>query len=74
MPHFAKNVVVGFGRLGGRSVGIVANQPAWLAGVLDIDASDKAARLQFVPPNTFLIIIYHQTLYSIFAQTAITEL
>ena len=44
MPHFAKNVVVGFGRLGGRSVGIVANQPAWLAGVLDIDASDKAAR------------------------------
>lgn len=31
MPHFAKNVVVGFGRLGGRSVGIVANQPAWLA-------------------------------------------
>ena len=44
MPHFAKNVVVGFGRLGGRSVGIVANQPAYLAGVLDIDASDKAAR------------------------------
>lgn len=36
--------MVGFGRLGGRSVGIVANQPAWLAGVLDIDASDKAAR------------------------------
>ena len=44
MPHFAKNVVIGFGRLGGRSVGIVANQPAYLAGVLDIDASDKAAR------------------------------
>ena len=44
MPHFAKNVVVGFGRLGGRSVGIVANQPSYLAGVLDIDASDKAAR------------------------------
>lgn len=43
-PHFAKNVVIGFGRLGGRSVGIVANQPACLAGVLDIDASDKAAR------------------------------
>ena len=32
MPHFAKNVVVGFGRLGGRSVGIVANQPAWQIG------------------------------------------
>ena len=44
MPHFAKNVVVGFGRLGGRSVGIVANQPAWLAGALTFDASDKAAR------------------------------
>ena len=44
MPHFAKNVVVGFARLGGQSVGIVANQPAFLAGVLDIDASDKAAR------------------------------
>ncbi len=44
MPHFAKNLVIGFGRLNGRSVGIVANQPAFLAGVLDIDASDKAAR------------------------------
>ena len=44
MPHFAKNVVIGFGRLNGRSVGIVANQPAYLAGVLDIDASDKASR------------------------------
>ena len=44
MSHFAKNVVVGFARLGGQSVGIVANQPAFLAGVLDIDASDKAAR------------------------------
>jgi len=42
--HFAKNVVVGFARLGGESVGIVANQPAVLAGCLDINASDKAAR------------------------------
>lgn len=42
--HFAKNIVVGFARLGGRSVGIVANQPAHLAGVLDINASVKAAR------------------------------
>ena len=41
---FAKNIVVGFARLGGRSVGIVANQPAVLAGCLDIDASTKAAR------------------------------
>lgn len=44
MPHFAKNIVIGFARLAGQSVGIVANQPAYLAGVLDIDASDKAAR------------------------------
>src|SRR5258705_7327017 len=42
--HFAKNIVVGFARLNGRSVGIVANQPAFLAGTLDINASVKAAR------------------------------
>jgi acetyl-CoA carboxylase carboxyltransferase component len=42
--HYAPNIVVGFARLGGHSVGIVANQPAVLAGVLDIDASDKAGR------------------------------
>jgi len=41
---FADNIVVGFARLGGRAVGIVANQPAVLAGVLDINASAKAAR------------------------------
>ncbi len=43
-PLFAKNIVVGFARLGGGSVGIVANQPAHLAGVLDIDSSVKGAR------------------------------
>jgi propionyl-CoA carboxylase beta chain len=42
--HYARNIVVGFSRLGGRSVGIVANQPAHLAGTLDIDASVKGAR------------------------------
>ncbi len=42
--HFAKNIVVGFARLDGRSVGIVANQPAMLAGTLDINASIKGAR------------------------------
>ncbi|MFN7979301.1 MAG: acyl-CoA carboxylase subunit beta, partial [Vicinamibacterales bacterium] len=42
--HYAKNIVVGFARLGGRPVGIVANQPAYLAGTLDIDASVKGAR------------------------------
>ncbi len=43
-PGFAANVVIGFGRLQGRSVGIVANQPCVLAGALDINASDKIAR------------------------------
>lgn len=42
--NYAKNIVIGFARLGGHSVGLVANQPSVLAGVLDIDASDKAAR------------------------------
>jgi propionyl-CoA carboxylase beta chain len=42
--HYAKNILVGFARLGGRPAGIVANQPAYLAGTLDIDASVKGAR------------------------------
>lgn len=42
--EFAKNIVVGFARLGGRPVGVVGNQPTHLAGVLDIDSSDKLAR------------------------------
>ena len=42
--HWAKNILVGFARLGGRSVGIVAQQPAVLAGVLDVEASQKSAR------------------------------
>jgi propionyl-CoA carboxylase beta chain len=42
--HFARNIIVGFARLGGRTVGIVANQPSHLAGTLDIDASVKGAR------------------------------
>jgi propionyl-CoA carboxylase beta chain len=43
-PLFAPNIVIGFGRVEGRSVGVVANQPLQLAGTLDIDASEKAAR------------------------------
>ncbi|MDP4586654.1 MAG: acyl-CoA carboxylase subunit beta, partial [Flavobacteriales bacterium] len=42
--QYAENMVVGFARLAGKSIGVVANQPAYLAGVLDIDASNKAAR------------------------------
>lgn len=44
MPHYAQNMIIGFARMGGKPIGIVANQPAFLAGVLDIDASTKAAR------------------------------
>ena len=43
-PHYAMNMIIGFARFGGRPVGIVANQPAHLAGVLDINSSIKAAR------------------------------
>lgn len=42
--HYAENIVVGFGRIGGRSIGIVGNQPMSLAGVLDVDSSKKGAR------------------------------
>lgn len=42
--EFAKNIVVGFGRLRGEVVGLICNQPKWMAGGLDIDSSDKAAR------------------------------
>lgn len=42
--EYAQNIVVGFARIGGRSIGVVANQPASLAGVLDIDSSKKSAR------------------------------
>jgi propionyl-CoA carboxylase beta chain len=43
-PLFAPNIIIGFGRVEGRSVGVVANQPMQFAGTLDIDASEKAAR------------------------------
>jgi len=43
-PHYAANIVIGFARMGGSPIGIVANQPAHLAGVLDINSSTKAAR------------------------------
>ena len=44
MQLYAKNIVIGFGRMGGRTTGFVANQPLEMAGVLDVDSSDKAAR------------------------------
>ncbi len=42
--HYARNIITGFGRLGGKTVGIVANQPNWMAGCLDTEASVKCAR------------------------------
>jgi propionyl-CoA carboxylase beta chain len=57
--HWAKNIVVGFGRLDGAPVGIVANQPAVMAGSLDIDASNKAARfVRFCDAFNIPLIIY----------------
>jgi len=44
MEYYARNIVIGFGRMGGRTIGFVANQPLEMAGVLDVDSSDKAAR------------------------------
>lgn len=43
-PHFAQNIIIGFGRMNGSTVGIVANQPKYMAGVLDVNSSDKGAR------------------------------
>jgi len=43
-PRFAKNIITAFARVGGRPIGIVANQPNFLAGILDVDSSDKASR------------------------------
>ncbi len=61
-PHFAKNMVVGFARLEGKSVGIIANQPKILAGSLDIDASDKAARfIRFCDSFNIPIITFVDT-------------
>jgi len=60
--HFAKNIVTGFARINGRSVGIVANQPNNLAGVLDIDSSDKAARfIRFLDAFNIPIITFVDT-------------
>lgn len=43
-PDFAKNIIVGYGRIMGHPIGVVANQPSFLGGAIDVDASDKAAR------------------------------
>jgi propionyl-CoA carboxylase beta chain len=59
MEAFAQNVVIGFARLDGRSIGIIANQPAHLAGVLDIASSEKAARfVRFCDAFNIPIIVF----------------
>src|SRR6185295_5553688 len=61
--HFAENIVVGFARLAGRSIGIVANQPAVLAGVLDIHSSTKAARfVRFFDSFNFPLLVFEDVL------------
>ncbi|KLO22709.1 methylmalonyl-CoA carboxyltransferase [Marinitoga sp. 1197] len=60
--YYATNIVVGFGRLGGKSVGIIANQPKVLAGALDINSSDKAARfIRFCDAFNIPIITFVDT-------------
>ena len=59
MPHWAQNIIIGFARLGGHSVGLVAQQPAVLAGVLDINASVKAARfIRFCDAFNIPLIVF----------------
>lgn len=61
-PYFAQNIVVGFARIAGKSVGIIANQPNILAGVLDINASDKSARfIRFCDAFNIPIITFVDT-------------
>ncbi len=61
-PKFARSMITGFARINGRSVGIVANQPKVLAGVLDIDSSDKAARfIRFLDAFNIPIITFADT-------------
>ena len=54
---FAQNIIIGFGRLNGKTIGIVANQPQYMAGVLDVNAADKAARfVRFCDAFNFPIV------------------
>ncbi len=60
--HFGKSMVIGFARISGRTVGIVANQPAYLAGSMDIDSSDKAARfIRFLDAFNIPIVTFVDT-------------
>jgi len=66
-PYYAKNIIIGFARLNGKPVGIVANQPAMLAGVLDIDSSIKAARfVRFCDAFNIPLITFEVRAWSFF--------
>ena len=66
--NYAQNIVIGFGRIRGSSVGIVANQPAHMAGMLDINASDKAARfVRFCDAYNIPVSYTHLTLPTIYS-------
>jgi len=61
-PDFAKNIIVGFGEVGGKVVGIVANQPQVLAGCLDINSSKKGARfIRFCDAFNIPIVTFTDT-------------
>ena len=58
-PHYAQNMVVGFGRLAGRSVGVIANQPRFYAGAIDINAADKGSRfIRFCDAFNIPLIVF----------------
>ncbi|MDP2726067.1 MAG: acyl-CoA carboxylase subunit beta, partial [Dehalococcoidia bacterium] len=62
LKDFAKNIIVGFGRFAGRSVGMVASQPNWAGGVIDCDAADKAARfIRFCDLFNIPLVNLHDT-------------
>ena len=59
LPRYAQNIIIGFGRLAGRSVGVVANQPKVLAGAIDINAADKSSRfIRFCDAFNIPLVIF----------------
>ncbi len=62
LPEFAKNILIGFARMAGRPVGVVASQPSWAGGTIDCDAADKAARfIRFCDLFNLPLVNLHDT-------------
>lgn len=62
MPDFAKNIIIGFARFGGRPAGVIASQPNWMGGVIDCNAADKAARfIRFCDLFNIPLVNLHDT-------------